>query len=64
MQRYKREKVDPFSLPTSPGLLAGFYFSCGPVAGLGFWIGDLQGFVLAIVVDVIFWFLIALLKNT
>jgi hypothetical protein len=44
-------------------MLAGFYFSCGPLAVLGFWIGHLQGFVLAIVSDAIFWILIALLKE-
>ena len=57
----RREKIDPFSLPTSPGVLAGFCFFCGPMAGLGFWIGDLQGFIVAIVVDVIFWVLVALI---
>jgi hypothetical protein len=60
MKRYKREKVDPFDMPTSPGMLAGFYFSCGPLAGLGFWIGGLQGFVLSIVGDAVLWLLIAL----
>jgi len=63
MKCYKREKVDSFGMPTSPGMLAGFYFSCGPLAALGFWIGHLQGFVLAIVSDAIFWILVALLKE-
>jgi len=44
-------------------MLAGFYFSCGPLVVLGFWIGHLQGFELAIVSDAIFWILIALLKE-
>ena len=63
MKCYKREKVDPFALPTSPGILASFYFSCGPIAGLGFLIGGMQGFVFAIVSDVIFWVLMKLLKE-
>ncbi len=63
MKHYKREKIDSFSLPTRPGILACFYFSCGPIAGLGFLIGDSQGFVLAIVSNVIFWVLMNLLKE-
>ena len=60
MKHYKREKVDPSGMPTSPGMLAGFYFSCGPLAGLGFWIGGLQGFVLAIIGDTALWLLLTL----
>ena len=60
MKRYKKKKVNPFGMPASPGMLAGFYFSCGPLAGLGFWIGGLQGFVLAIIGDAVLWLLIAL----
>jgi hypothetical protein len=63
MEHYKREKRDSFSLPTRPGLFAGFYFSCGPLAGLGFLIGNVQGFELALVSNVIFWVLIKLLKE-
>ena len=62
MKRYREEKVDPFGLSTSPGILAGFYFSCGPVAGLGFWIGNWQGFVFAILGNTMFWILISLLE--
>lgn len=58
----KRKKAEPFALPKSPGILAGFYFSCGPLAGLGFFVGNVGGFVFAIVGDVMFWILIALLK--
>jgi hypothetical protein len=58
-----REKVEPFSLPTKPGILVGFYFSCGPIAGLGYWIDDAQGFVFAIVGGIVFWILITLLKE-
>jgi hypothetical protein len=63
MKHDKREKRDSFSLPTRPGILAGFYFSCGPLAGLGFLIGDVQGFVLALVSNVLFWVVIDLLKE-
>jgi hypothetical protein len=59
----KRKKAEPFALPKSPGILAGFYFSCGPLAGLGFFVGNGGGFVFAIVGDVMFWVLIALLKE-
>lgn len=65
MKRYKREKAEPFTLPTSPGILAGFYFTCGPVAGLGFWIDNLPGFLFAIAGDIVFWLLIVqLIKMT
>jgi len=63
MKHYKREKIDSFSLPTRPGIFAGFYFSCGPLAGLGFLLGNAQGFELALVSNVIFWVLIYLLKE-
>jgi len=59
----KRKKAEPFTLPKSPGTLAGFYFSCGPLAAFGFFVGNLEGFVFAIVGDVMFWVLIALLKD-
>ena len=59
----KRKKAEPFALPKSPGTLAGFYFSCGPVAGLGFFVGNVPGFVFAIVGDILFWVLIAWLKE-
>ncbi|HEX6479986.1 MAG TPA: hypothetical protein VF043_14180 [Ktedonobacteraceae bacterium] len=58
-----REKAEPFALPKSPGTLSGFYFSCGPLAGLGFFVGNVEGFVFAIVGDIMFWVLIALLKE-
>jgi hypothetical protein len=59
----KRKKAEPFALPESPGILAGFYFSCGPLAGLGFFVGNVGGFVFALVGNVMFWVLIALLKE-
>ena len=63
MKRYKREMIAPYSLPTSPGMLVGFYFSIGPVAALGFWIDNLPGFLFAIAGDIVFWMLIMLLKR-
>jgi len=63
MKHYKREKIDSFSLPTRPGIFAGFYFSCGPLAGLGFLLGNAQGFELALVSNLLFWVLIDLLKE-
>jgi hypothetical protein len=63
MQYDKRDKIDPFGLPKSPGMLAGFYLSCGPLAGLGFFMGGSQCFVSAIIGDILFWTLITLLKE-
>ena len=63
MKHYKREKIDSFSLPTRPGIFAGFYFSCGPIAGLGLLLGNAQGFELALVSNLLFWVLIDLLKE-
>ncbi len=59
MKCRKKAKAEPYRLSTSPGPLAGFYFSCGPLAALGFFIGGLQGFVLAIIGNAVLWFLIA-----
>lgn len=59
----KKEQAEPFTLATSPGILAGFYFSCGPVAGLGFFIGYVQGFEIAIVGNALCWFMLALLQT-
>ncbi len=58
MKCRKKAKAEPYRLSTSPGPLAGFYFSCGPLAALGFFIGGLQGFVLAIIGNAVLWFLI------
>jgi len=59
MKCRKKAKAEPYRLPTSPGPLAGFYFSCGPLAALGFFIGGLQGFVLAIIGNAVLWLLLA-----
>lgn len=63
MKQLERVQSDAFNLPIAPGKLLGFYFSCGPVASLGFLIGDLPGFLLAIAGDMLFWFLLTLLEK-
>jgi hypothetical protein len=63
MKRYERDTIAPSCLPPGPGIFAGFYFSCGPLAGFGLFVGYWQGFVFAIVGDVMLWILIALLKG-
>jgi hypothetical protein len=60
---YKRDLSEPFDFFTGPGILTSFYFSCGPIAGLGFWMNNVPGFVFAIVGNTILWLLIALLKD-
>jgi hypothetical protein len=59
----KREEVYPFDLPAHPGGLTGFYFSCGPLAALGFFINGLWGFAFAIIADAVFWLLIVLFNK-
>src|SRR5260221_5255300 len=59
----KRKKAEPFTLPKSPGTLAGFYFSCGPLAAFGLLLGNFGAFVFAIVGDLMFWVWITLLKD-
>jgi hypothetical protein len=63
MKQRARGQSDAFNLPIAPGELSGFYFTCGPVASVGFLIGDLSGFLLAIACNMLFWFLCILLKK-
>jgi hypothetical protein len=60
---YQREKAYPFALSNCPGKVAGLYFSCGPLAALGFFVAGLPGFAFGIIINIIFWILIALLKK-
>jgi hypothetical protein len=63
MKQRARVQSDAFNMPIAPGNLLGFYFSCGPVASLGFLIGDLPGLLFAVACDMLFWFLLTLLEK-
>ena len=56
---------EAFQLPTHPGIVEGLYFSSGPIAALGFFLGGWPCFVLALFGNSVLWFLIAslLLSN-
>jgi hypothetical protein len=60
---YKRDVSGSFDFFTGPGLLTSFYFSCGPLAGLGFWVNNVPGFIFALAGTTMLWLLIALLKD-
>lgn len=60
---YQREKSYPFALPGCLGRVMGWYVFCGPLAALGFFVAGLPGFVLAVIINIVFWILIALLKR-
>ena len=60
---YQREKAYPFALPGCLGIVTGWYVFCGPLAALGFFVAGLPGFALVIIINSVFWILIALLKR-
>ena len=60
---YQREKAYTFALPDCPDKVTGWYFFCGPLAALGFFVAGLSGFALAVIINTVFWILVALLKR-
>ncbi len=57
------EKTEPFKLPTKPGVLEWFYFSCGPLAALGFFVGGVLGFLYILLGIACLYLLVSIFKR-